>query len=98
MYLSATIDGKLVSRPYTPVTSDDEQGYFQLIIKVSVMIQWNPSNPDTSGTEESVHISELSSFQGLNCMQEIFLGGKKVSLLERCPYFRGVLRDEFHCI
>ncbi|CAI8054619.1 NADH-cytochrome b5 reductase 2, partial [Geodia barretti] len=34
MYLSATIDGKLVSRPYTPVTSDDEQGYFQLIIKV----------------------------------------------------------------
>ena len=35
MYLSATIDGKLVSRPYTPVTSDDEQGCFQLIIKVS---------------------------------------------------------------
>jgi cytochrome-b5 reductase len=34
MYLSATIDGKLVSRPYTPVTSDDEQGCFQLIIKV----------------------------------------------------------------
>ena len=34
MYLSARINGELVSRPYTPVTSDDEQGYFQLMIKV----------------------------------------------------------------
>ena len=34
MYLSAMIDGQLVIRPYTPVTSDDEQGYFELIIKV----------------------------------------------------------------
>jgi len=33
MYLSATIDGKPVSRPYTPVTSDDEVGFFQLVIK-----------------------------------------------------------------
>ena len=39
MYLSATIDDKLVSRPYTPVTSDDKQGYFKLIIKVSFVIQ-----------------------------------------------------------
>ena len=36
MYLNATIDGDLVVRPYTPVTSDDEQGYFELVIKVSV--------------------------------------------------------------
>ena len=28
-------------------------------------------NPDTNGTEESVHIREVSSFQGLNCMQEL---------------------------
>ena len=34
MYLSAMIGGKLVSRPYTPVTSDDELGFFQLVIKV----------------------------------------------------------------
>ncbi|XP_066914157.1 NADH-cytochrome b5 reductase 3-like [Clytia hemisphaerica] len=34
MYLSAHIDGKLVIRPYTPVTSDDELGYFDLVIKV----------------------------------------------------------------
>lgn len=35
MYLSAKIDGSLVIRPYTPVTSDDEVGYFELVIKVS---------------------------------------------------------------
>lgn len=34
MYLSAKINGKLVIRPYTPVTSDDEIGYFDLVIKV----------------------------------------------------------------
>ena len=34
MYLSAHIDGKLIIRPYTPVTSDDEVGYFELVIKV----------------------------------------------------------------
>lgn len=34
MYLSANINGSLVIRPYTPVTSDDEVGYFDLVIKV----------------------------------------------------------------
>ena len=48
------------------------------------------------GTEESVHISELSLFQELNCMQELFLGKEKVSLLGRCLHFRGVLRERFH--
>ena len=37
--------------------------------------------------------SEVSLFQGFNCMQELFLGKEKVSLLERCPHFRGVLRQ-----
>ena len=32
--------------------------------------QWNFSNPDTNGVEESVLISEASSFQRLKCMQE----------------------------
>jgi len=38
MYLSAKVDGSLVIRPYTPVTSDDEVGYFELVIKVNYMI------------------------------------------------------------
>jgi hypothetical protein len=34
MYLSARINDSIVIRPYTPVTSDDEIGYFDLVIKV----------------------------------------------------------------
>ena len=34
MYLTARINGELVIRPYTPVTSNDEIGYFDLVIKV----------------------------------------------------------------
>ena len=49
------------------------------------------SNPDTNGAEESVIVSEVSSFQRLICMQEWYLGWEKVSCLERCPQFRSVL-------
>ena len=42
-------------------------------------LQWNLSNPDTNGAEESVIVSEVSSFQRLKCMQEWYLGWK------RCP-------------
>ncbi|XP_071830650.1 NADH-cytochrome b5 reductase 3-like [Apostichopus japonicus] len=34
IYLTTRIDGKLVVRPYTPVTSDDNKGYMDLVIKV----------------------------------------------------------------
>ena len=51
-------------------------------------IQWNLSNPDTLGTEESVLVSEVSRFQGLNCTQTWHLGQLKVSCLLRCPHFR----------
>ena len=35
------------------------------------------SNQDTNGAEESVIVSEVSSFQRLKCMQEWYLGGKR---------------------
>ena len=47
--------------------------------------------PDTNGAEESVIVSEVSSFQRLKCMQEWYLGWDKVSCLKRCPQFRSVL-------
>ncbi len=34
IYLSARIDGKLVVRPYTPVSSDDDKGFVDLVVKV----------------------------------------------------------------
>ena len=49
---------------------------------------------DTIGTEESVLIREVSSFQRLNYMLENCVWGKKRCpyVLERCPYFGGVLK------
>ena len=42
------------------------------------------------GAEESVIVSEVSSFQRLKCMQEWLLGLEKVSCLERCPQLTSV--------
>ena len=42
MYLSARIKEELVVRPYTPVTSNDEKGYFDLVIKVRMYVHAFP--------------------------------------------------------
>ena len=43
--------------------------------------------------EESVHISEVSFISGVKLHARTVLGERKVSLLERCPHFRGVLKE-----
>lgn len=45
IYLSARIDGQLVIRPYTPVSSDDDKGCMDLVIKVYFK-NVNPKFPD----------------------------------------------------
>lgn len=45
IYLSATIDGKLVVRPYTPISSDDDLGFVELMIKV-YFANTHPKFPD----------------------------------------------------
>lgn len=37
IYLSAQIDGALVVRPYTPVSSDDDKGFVDLVVKVRIL-------------------------------------------------------------
>ena len=54
------------------------------------IVQWDFSNRDTNGAEESVIVSEVPSFQRLKCMQEWYLGWEEVSCLERCPQFRSL--------
>ena len=56
------------------------------------------SNPDTNGAEESVIVSEVSSFQRLKCTQEWFLVWEKVSCLVRCPQSRGPTVDTISVI
>jgi hypothetical protein len=38
IYLSAQVNGQLVIRPYTPVSSDDDKGFFDLVIKVRLFL------------------------------------------------------------
>ena len=45
------------------------------------------ADQDTSGTEESVHISEVSLFQGL---QELFSGEGKGVLIRELSLFQGL--------
>ena len=69
--LSAADEAKAISqRSYDPlfmwVTRNTHtlSNTYQIYIIYIYTIQWNLSNPDTLGTEESVLISEVSLFQG----------------------------------
>ena len=60
------------------------------------------SNQDTNGAEESVIVSEVSSFQRLKCMQEWYILGvgkgvlfREVSSVQECPHRE---RERFHCV
>ncbi|RCN49757.1 oxidoreductase, FAD-binding protein [Ancylostoma caninum] len=62
VYLSAKIDGKLVVRPYTPVSSDDDLGYVDLIIKLGLPVMVylrgiHPKFPD--GGKMSQHLEQM---------------------------------------
>ncbi|KAG7472158.1 hypothetical protein MATL_G00105620 [Megalops atlanticus] len=45
VYLSARIDGNLVVRPYTPVSSDDDKGFVDFVVKVYFK-NTNPKFPE----------------------------------------------------
>ncbi|KAK3598784.1 hypothetical protein CHS0354_020896 [Potamilus streckersoni] len=56
IYLSARIEGNLVIRPYTPVSSDDDMGYMDLVIKVYFK-NVNPRFPE--GGKMSQYLNNL---------------------------------------
>ena len=55
-----------------------------------IVLEWNLSNPDTNGAEESVVVSEVSSFQ-VEMQARVVLGVGKGVL------FRGVLSSVQEC-
>lgn len=66
IYLSARIDGKLVVRPYTPVSSDDDKGYVDLVVKIYFK-DVHPKFPEggkMSQYLESLRISDTIDFRG----------------------------------
>ena len=60
-------------------------------------VQWNLSNPDTNGTDQSVIVSEVSSVQGLKRMQEWYLGWEKAVLFREVSSVQGSGIEGFHC-
>ena len=58
-------------------------------------VQWNISNLDTNGAEQS---NEVSSFQRLKCMQEWYLGWEKVSPVSSCSSLYKVPLDIWYML
>lgn len=68
IYVSAKIDGKIVVRPYTPVSSDDDQGFVEFVIKVYFK-NTNPKFPEggkMSQHLENMEIGDTLDFRGPN--------------------------------
>jgi len=68
LYLSAKVDDKLVVRPYTPTSSDDDQGYVEFMIKVYFKDQ-HPKfleGGKMSQHLESLKIGDTIDFRGPN--------------------------------
>lgn len=66
IYLSARVDGNLVVRPYTPVSSDDDKGYVDLVVKIYFK-DVNPKFPaggKMSQYLESLKINDTIDFRG----------------------------------
>ncbi|CAI5453014.1 unnamed protein product [Caenorhabditis angaria] len=66
VYLSAKVDGKLVVRPYTPTSSDEDHGFVELMIKVYFK-NVNPKFPDGGKMTqylESLQIGDEIDFRG----------------------------------
>ncbi|KAK7891799.1 hypothetical protein WMY93_023762 [Mugilogobius chulae] len=66
IYLSARIDGKLVVRPYTPVSSDDDKGFVDLVVKIYFK-NVHPKFPEggkMSQYLESLKINDTIDFRG----------------------------------
>ncbi|XP_066529153.1 NADH-cytochrome b5 reductase 1 [Hoplias malabaricus] len=66
VYLSARIDGSLIVRPYTPVSSDDDKGFVDLVVKIYFK-NVNPKFPEggkMSTYLESLKLGDVVEFRG----------------------------------
>ncbi|KAF4018735.1 hypothetical protein G4228_009997, partial [Cervus hanglu yarkandensis] len=91
VYLSARIDGSLVIRPYTPVTSDEDQGYVDLVIKVYLK-GVHPKFPEggkMSQYLDSLKIGDVVEFRGPSGL--LTYAGKGITPM--LQLIRAILKD-----
>jgi hypothetical protein len=85
IHLSAKIDDQIVIRSYTPVTSDEDQGYMDLVIKVTKLIlnkrsswphvfRWWARGPD--GSHWPITVKACAWIQAKHCG---ICGGRSVT-------------------
>ncbi|KAJ0069220.1 hypothetical protein NL108_003154, partial [Boleophthalmus pectinirostris] len=81
VYLSAKVNGSLVVRAYTPVSSDEDQGYVDLVVKVYYK-NVHPSYPEggkMSQYLDNMAIGDSIDFRGPNGLL-IYKGNGKFSI------------------
>lgn len=81
VYLSAEINGELIIRPYTPVSSDDDKGFIDLVVKVYKK-NVHPKFPD--GGKMTQHLDNMKigdkiAFRGPSGKLQ-YLGKGKLSI------------------
>ncbi|KAL0968560.1 hypothetical protein UPYG_G00268480 [Umbra pygmaea] len=81
VYLSAKVNGSLVIRAYTPVSSDENQGFVDLVVKVYYK-NIHPNYPDggkMSQYLDSLSIGETIDFRGPNGLL-VYTGNGKFAI------------------
>lgn len=81
VYLSARIDGDIVVRPYTPVSSDDDKGFVDIVVKIYFR-DVHPKFPEggkMSQYLESLQVGETVDFRGPEGLLE-YLGHGQFSV------------------
>lgn len=81
VYLSAKVNGSLVVRAYTPVSSDEDQGYVDLVVKVYYK-NTHPSYPDggkMSQYLDNMTIGDTIDFRGPSGLL-VYKGNGKFSI------------------
>ncbi|NXA50773.1 NB5R3 reductase, partial [Nothocercus julius] len=74
IYLSARIDGALVIRPYTPVSSDDDKGFVDLVVKIyfkGVHSKF-PEGGKMSQYLDSLKIGDTIDFRGPSGLLDLY--------------------------
>ncbi|CAG5132060.1 unnamed protein product [Candidula unifasciata] len=61
VYLCARIDGQLVIRPYTPISSDDDRGYMDLLVKIYFK-NVNPKFPGGGKMSQYLESMEIGDY------------------------------------
>nr|DBA30354.1 TPA: hypothetical protein GDO54_006348 [Pyxicephalus adspersus] len=69
IYLSARIDGNLVVRPYTPVSSDDDKGFVDLVVKGSFQIRADKKSAPV--TKKAKHLGMIAGGTGITPMLQL---------------------------